>query len=163
MNFRLHPVGTTGEVYRCAAIAALIWHEWYVPIIGEAQVAYMLDTLQSEAAIAAQIENGFDYYLLYHDRVSVGYLATHAEDEALMISKLYVVHSARGLGAGRFMIDACIASAKALELSRLELTVNRHNPSLSFYARLGFENAGTRVAQIGGGFVMDDYVMRLEL
>jgi hypothetical protein len=38
--------------------------------------------------------------------------------------------------------------------------VNRNNEnSIKTYERFGFDKAGTQVADIGGGFVMDDYIM----
>jgi len=55
-------------------------------------------------------------------------------------------------------------SSKAAEmhLDGLELTVNKNNASaISFYEALGFENILSQKVDIGGGFYMDDYVMRL--
>lgn len=48
---------------------------------------------------------------------------------------------------------------------KITLTVNKNNlNSISIYKRMGFEIEGELITDIGGGFVMDDYlmVMRLE-
>jgi len=42
-------------------LAREIWTDHYVPIIGQAQVDYMLDTFQREEAIAAQLAGGYEY------------------------------------------------------------------------------------------------------
>jgi RimJ/RimL family protein N-acetyltransferase len=45
-------------------------------------------------------------------------------------------------------------------LMKIWLTVNRFNDtSIKIYESLGFLKTGTQVADIGSGFVMDDYIM----
>jgi diamine N-acetyltransferase len=153
------PVSVPEQAETCAALADTIWREFYTPIIGEAQVAYMLRTFQSSEAIADQIKNGYTYYLLYDAQTPAGYCATVREGDALKVSKLYTLKACRGKGGGRTMLDACEKEARGKGLAKLLLTVNRHNPSLAFYEKEGFENAGPLLQEIGGGFVMDDYVM----
>jgi ribosomal protein S18 acetylase RimI-like enzyme len=43
--------------------------------------------------------------------------------------------------------------------TRVWLTVNKGNPSVKVYERLGFRIAKDLVMDIGNGFVMDDYRM----
>jgi len=156
---RLVPVDSAAAVRRCAALADTIWRAFYTPIIGEAQVDYMLQTFQSAEAITEQLKKGYRYALLYEGETPIGYCATVPEAEALKISKLYVLEAYRGQGAGRYMIEACARDARKRGFAKLLLTVNRHNPSVGFYEKMHFENSGTLVQEIGGGFVMDDYVM----
>jgi len=156
----LVPVNTPKQIGACAALAREIWEAFYTPIIGAAQVEYMLRTFQSADAIASQIGmEGYRYYLLTEGEAACGYCATVPDDDALKISKLYVREACRGQGAGRLMLEACEREARERGVGKLRLTVNRHNPSVAFYGRVGFENAGTLVQDIGNGFVMDDYVM----
>ena len=45
-------------------------------------------------------------------------------------------------------------------LGKITLTVNKNNAiAIEAYRKMGFENAGSIVTDIGGGFVMDDYKM----
>ncbi|WP_345988649.1 GNAT family N-acetyltransferase [Sulfurimonas sp. HSL1-2] len=156
---RIVPVTSPGQIALCASLAETIWREFYTPIIGEAQVVYMLRAFQSAGAMAEQIQNGYRYSLLYDGEMAVGYCATVPEGDALKVSKLYVLKTVRGKGGGHLMLEHCASDAKARGLQRLVLTVNRHNPSVAFYEREGFTNAGPLVQEIGGGYVMDDYVM----
>jgi hypothetical protein len=48
---------------RVAELARETWMRHYTPIIGAAQVEYMLEKFQSAPAIAKQIAEGFEYYL----------------------------------------------------------------------------------------------------
>ena len=51
---------------------------------------------------------------------------------------------------------------RKLDLQTLILTVNKHNHvAISAYRHYGFEIAADSVVDIGGGFVMNDYLMTL--
>ena len=52
--------------------------------------------------------------------------------------------------------------AKELGLNRIELNVNRNNPSVKIYEKLGFTVAWEEKNDIGNGFYMDDYVYALD-
>jgi ribosomal protein S18 acetylase RimI-like enzyme len=45
----------------------------------------------------------------------------------------------------------------------LLLNVNRENPALGFYKKKGFEVIKTEDIDIGNGYFMNDYVMRLKV
>lgn len=154
----MHKVLSLPDVVDVAALAREIWNAHYVPIIGQAQVDYMLEKFQSAAVIMRQLEEGYEYYLAG----SAGYLAVVPDGaaSALMISKIYVRSDFRGQGIGCRMLDFAESLGRARGLSCLWLTVNRHNrESIAWYERMGFVKAGTLVQDIGGGFVMDDFKM----
>ncbi|NLB99030.1 MAG: GNAT family N-acetyltransferase, partial [Lactobacillales bacterium] len=52
---KLVPVRDTLQVEDVAQMAEVIWREHYLPILGEAQVRYMLSTLQSEEKMVQDI------------------------------------------------------------------------------------------------------------
>jgi len=146
------------DVVDVAALAREIWTTHYVPIIGQAQVDYMLKKFQSFAVIMQQLQEGYEYYLAD----SSGYLAVVSDSAAssLMISKIYVKSGLRGQGIGRRMLDFAESLCRERELTILWLTVNKHNAdSIAWYERMGFVNAGALVQDIGCGFVMDDFKM----
>lgn len=140
-------------------LAHQIWWQFYPPIIGEAQVKYMLDKFSSKEHIAKQIEDGFTYFIVYDDDTPVGYIGVEDKQPHLFISKFYLDQSRRGRGIARVMLDKLVEEAKARQLTHLELTVNKYNPSVEIYLKLGFENVEAMVVDIGNGFVMDDYRM----
>ena len=150
------------QISAVANLAREIWTEHYAPIIGLAQVEYMLETFQSEPAIADQLGNGYAYYLATHDGAEVGYLALGAntDENALMISKIYVTKAGRGGGFGRKMLDFAEDVCRERKTPTLWLTVNKDNAgAIAWYTRMGFKNAGAIVQDIGAGYVMDDYRM----
>ncbi|MEI6809107.1 MAG: GNAT family N-acetyltransferase [bacterium] len=158
----LSRVCTPELVADVADLAREIWRDHYVPIIGQAQVDYMLGQFQSERAITAQIADGYEYFIVTHVGKNVGYLAIvrNADEQSLMISKIYVVKSGRGHGLGRRMLSFAENTCREHKLKILWLTVNKHNTgSIAWYTRMGFKNAGSIVQDIGAGFAMDDYRM----
>lgn len=167
----LRPVETQAQVERAAALAGEIWREYYPQVIGREQTEYMIANLQSAAAIGEQLRAGMSYFLLTRvptalndSAADVGYAAVEARAPALFISKLYLLAEARGSGLGQRALHALGDHARALGLGQLELTVNRHNAlALRAYERFGMQIVGTQYAEIGGGYAMDDYVLRISL
>jgi len=158
----IRQVTTPDDIETVAALAHEIWNEHFPPIIGQAQVDYMLENLQSVPAISQQIAEGYEYYLVHLEGRPVGYLAlVPAMDKgAVQLSKLYVKSEHRGAGLGKAMLEFAERRCGELGAHTLWLTVNQHNAGpIAFYERRGFMRDGELVMDIGGGFVMQDYKM----
>lgn len=142
-------------------LADTIWREHYIPITGVEQVDYMLNKYQSAEAISNQIQDeGFEYFLLTFDKVPVGYIAIKKENDALFLSKIYVLSTYRGKKIGKAAMLFVEEKTKAYHLKTIKLTVNKNNTnSIKAYEKLGFVNMRALVKDIGNGFVMDDYQM----
>ncbi len=149
------------QTKKVAELAKEIWHEHYEAIIGTEQVNYMIGRFQSEAAITDQRKNtGYEYYLLKSLGGYNGYLSFHKEENALFLSKIYIAKRFRGRGYARKALELLEKICRRDGLSKIWLTVNRNNiSSIKTYESLGFVKSGTQVADIGEGFVMDDYIM----
>jgi ribosomal protein S18 acetylase RimI-like enzyme len=159
-------VSLKSDVESVAGLARKIWSDHYTPIIGSAQVEYMLTKFQSTEAIKQQIADGSEYYLASVDDVCSGYLAVIPDlaEHSLMISKIYVKKDVRRSGIGRSLLDFAEGLCNERGLRFIWLTVNKYNAgSIDWYERMGFVNAGAVVQDIGNGFVMDDYKMVKEL
>lgn len=82
----------------------------------------------------------------------------------MKLGQLYVRESNRGLGLGRAMLGRVEAKARERRCHTIRLQVNKKNASsIGFYRAMGFEIFREAVFDIGGGFVMDDYVMEKRL
>jgi GNAT superfamily N-acetyltransferase len=161
---QLLPVSNAAQVAEVARMAREVWNEYYVPIIGQAQVDYMVAKFQTAEAMQAQIDAGYEYFQIQQGDASgkiIGYAAIRhdASDACLFISKLYVLAAHRKSGAGRNCLELIEHIARERGATDLWLTVNKGNPSVRAYERLGFQIAEAIVMDIGGGYVMDDYRM----
>ena len=151
---------TATDYLQIEALANTIWREHYIPIVGKPQIDYMLDKFQSAKAIEKQVEDGYEYFTLIYNDVSVGYISIKQEPEALFLSKIYVLSTYRGKKIGKEAMQFVENKALTYQLKNIRLTVNIHNAnSIKAYEKLGFKNVGPLVTDIGNGFVMDDYVM----
>jgi ribosomal protein S18 acetylase RimI-like enzyme len=154
---------TSGEdVSEVARLAREIWNEHYPPIIGKEQVDYMVAKFQSAEAIREQIAAGFEYYLIVLDGSAAGYLAVVPEPESssLLLSKIYVRRHSRGMGLGEAALRLAENICRERNLGGIRLCVNKRNArSIAWYERRGFSISGPTVRDIGGGFLMDDFMM----
>lgn len=79
------------------------------------------------------------------------------------LKRIYLLSRWHGTGAGRALMQAAIAHARACGAPNLLLGVYQGNDrAVAFYRRAGFETVGTRRFQVGEG-VYDDLVMALPL
>ena len=160
----LLPVDSPSRLTRLCDLADIIWNEYFPPIIGQAQVDYMLAKFQSRGAIEAQIATGYRYFLIQSDDESLGYTAFRDdfEDASRFLAKLYIRADKRGQGIARHVLDEMLVQARAEGLKKLWLTVNRYNRlAIEVYRALGLRITGELVTDIGAGFVMDDYRMEI--
>lgn len=150
-----------------SSLAAEIWTEHYLPIIGLPQVEYMLKKYQSTEVILRDIStNGYRYFMAYYDGQLAGYCAAKPEvlSNSIFLSKLYVKKDYRGYGISRKMLGKLLEIAQENSMNHIWLTVNRHNGnSVSIYKKMGFKIVEEMVTDIGSGYVMDDYKMQLDI
>ena len=117
-------------------------------------------------ALAAAEEAGTVFYLAEQAGQALGYaaLAPESAPATMLLDKLYLDASARGQGIGRRLLVYLIDAARAASARQLTLRVNRHNTaSIAFYQRAGFVVVAEHAKAIGHGYVMDDYLMAMDL
>lgn len=162
-NVNFSPVDTDEKIRELSTIADEIWHEYFPDIIGFEQTDYMVEKFQSYKAMSEQIKNGYEYYFFVVNGEKAGYTGIHAENGSLFLSKLYVKKAFRGYHiaseAMRFLCELCISRG----LDKIWLTVNRENTkTIDIYKHFGFKTVNTQDADIGCGYIMNDYIMELD-
>lgn len=150
---------------RLAKLAQRLWHCAFDGLIGEKQVEYMLDKFQSEKAFERQTqEEGYAYYFVCEDGNRAGYVAIANRDDRLFLSKLYLAPEAQGKGMAVKTLEFVKDEAKQRGKLAVYLTVNKGNArAIAVYEKFGFKRIDAVVTDIGGGFVMDDYIYELAL
>lgn len=157
---------TNNSDYRLISkLAKDIWTEHYTPIIGVAQVNYMLEKFQSEKAITDQsLINNYKYFTIYNQSDAIGYLSIKKEETSLFLSKIYIKVTSRGQGIGKKSMNFIETQARDLNCEKIYLTVNKYNTeSIKAYQKIGFKNIEELVIDIGHGYIMDDYKMEKHL
>ena len=127
----------------------------------------MLDLFYSEAALTDSIINkGHDFKLLKFEDETIGFAAfehNYLNQKVTRLHKLYLLPSSQGKGQGKLLLEAVVEKAKESLSLNISLNVNKFNPAIAFYKKVGFEIVGEEKLPIGNNFFMDDYNMELEI
>lgn len=157
-------VKTLEDIILVARLANKIWHESYKEILSQDQIEYMIENLQSEHAIQDGIADGYHYFVIWYEGTAVGYYSIKSTSDYLFLSKLYLRASAQGNGMGRSAINDILRFAVENNHEVVRLTVNKNNENaIKFYQKLGFETVNSVQSPIGNGYIMDDYIMELQI
>lgn len=153
------------QMKRIAAIADEIWHEYFPCLLTEGQIDYMVEKFCSFKAMKENVQkDNYIYYFIKRGGEDIGYTAVKPDGDRLFLSKIYLKKDERGKKYSRSVMEYHKDLARRNGLRAIWLTVNKHNDSsIAAYKAMGFETIGEGVADIGSGYVMDDYYMELKL
>ncbi len=165
-NLQIVPA-TEAHLPALAELAAAIWRQHYPGIISRAQIEYMLARMYSLETLRAELhEQRIQFWRLLMGEQLVGFASFGPMPEAgvMKLHKLYLLPELHGHGYGSRLLQHCEQEVQKLGAHRLILAVNKKNPkAVAAYERNGFSVVTAVVADIGGGFVMDDYIMAKDL
>mgnify|MGYP000556935261 FL=1 len=178
MNQMMLRTATLTDRALIRSISERTWPSTYGHIISQEQIDFMLDWMYSDESLEKQMDSGCVFYIASIKKENeqweaVGFCSVSPEEEennstekvegskAHKLNKLYVLPSAQGTGAGKALLNKSIEVVKAAGSSSLFLQVNKLNTAYSFYLKHGFIKEAEYKFDIGNGFYMDDYVMRL--
>lgn len=174
----IRPAGLQDSAF-IRSVSERTWPSTYGHIISQEQIDFMLDWMYSDASLAEQFQKGCQFFIASIMREShelkngefnnevfeeIGFCSVSLEDaNEHKLNKLYVLPKAHGTGAGKALLNKAIEVAKAAGSTSLFLQVNKLNTAYTFYLKHGFVKERDFKFDIGNGFFMDDYVMRLQL
>lgn len=148
-------------------LAGDIWRACYPGIISREQIEFMLEKMYSPGTLQAEIRSQeIRYYRLLADGRFAGFasIGPTSASEVMKLHKLYLLPELHGRGLGSRLLQFCEAEMRRLGALTATLNVNKHNSkAVTAYERNGFHIVRSVVQDIGGGFVMDDYVMTKDL
>ena len=149
---------TVADIPLIRQLADRIWWEHYPSIISEAQIAYMLDLMYSDAALQRQMEEeAQEIWLPEKNGQALGFVSVSQKGEGdYFLHKFYLDTRERGLGTIIFELIL----ARYPDLLSMRLRVNRRNfKSVNFYFKVGFRIEYCIDTPFGEGYVMDDFQM----
>ena len=146
-------------------LAQVTFPATYSSIISAEQIDFMMDMMYSETVLRRELEGGITYLLLLTDGTPAGFVSFGKQDDKGLfhLHKIYLLPDFQGLGYGREMLLQAEQEMRAQGAKAFELNVNRHNKALDFYKKMGMRIDRSGDFDIGGGFYMNDFIMRKEL
>jgi len=169
-------------------LAGVIWRACYPGIITHAQIDFMLARMYALDMMREEIRSqGIHYDCLIVEGKMAGFASYGPTDQVAVLGnvsssmegtprggartaqravptfklhKLYLLPELHGRGLGSRLLQHCEQQTRAAGAHRLILAVNKRNTkAIAAYHRNGFVIAESVVTDIGGGFVMDDFIM----
>jgi diamine N-acetyltransferase len=150
-----------------ATLAGIIWRACYRTIISDQQIDYMLERMYAFETMRTEIrDEGIRYERLMVDGELAGFAAygPSGQPETFKLHKLYLHPIRHRRGLGGLLLRHCEQETRRMGARRLILNVNKANVrALAMYRKNGYDITDAVVIDIGGGYVMDDYVMAKDL
>ena len=160
----IREIFSEAAVRRLVRVARDVWREANVAFCTPEQVEYMIEKFQSFEAITGQLMQGYRYFLIEDGDEILGYFGVQNQGDRLFLSKFYILKQNRGRGLFSMGLQRMIDICKEDGLESIYLTVNRNNThAYEVYLAKGFKVIAEECADIGFGFVMDDYIMEYEV
>ena len=147
-------------------IAYATWPDTFKEILSQEQIQYMLNWMYDLKHLENQFNQGHQFYVAELEEIPVGFIGiepNHPKKGLTKIHKIYILPNKQGLGIGKKLIQYVRELSIQSEIEGLLLNVNRFNKAVEFYKAIGFNILFEENIDIGNGYLMEDYVMKLEL
>ena len=156
---------TPSDVPALCELARTIWQVTYTGLISQAQIDYMFADRYAPDHLHAQLDDpAHAWRIAWWAGEKVGFTHASFDARACKLDKLYIHPDYQRRGIGRALLANIKTFARNHAAALLWLQVNRGNTAaIAAYQQYGFALKAARVFDIGGGFVMDDYVMEMAL
>ncbi|KAB2921226.1 MAG: GNAT family N-acetyltransferase [Dechloromonas sp.] len=164
LNIQIRPV-TPPDVPAISSLAREIWQATYPGIITQEQIDFMLEQRYGHERLYDDLEDA-DKWLdqAFQEQRRVGFAFSEIYKGEFKLDKLYIHPDVQRRGVGGQLIGHVAARAAKLGYPCVILQVNKRNAkAINSYMKYGFAVRTTTVDDIGGGFVMDDFVMEKKL
>ncbi len=156
--------GTLPDIPVIQDIAYKTWPATYSGILTPEALDYMLGYFYSPGALQQQMQDGQEFFIAEMNGRTIGFGSlSETEPGIFKLNKLYVLPTIQKTGAGKALMSHAFDLARSRGGLQLILNVNRNNPSLGFYQKLGFSILGEEDVDLGNGVVQEDYVMGIKL
>lgn len=148
-------------------LAQEIFRHTYREILSPEQTDYMMEWMYSQQSLKRQIgEEGHIYHIVYYGGEAVGYFSVQQQGERLWhLQKIYLRKEMQGKSVGKQMFLKAVEYIRENSVlpATMELNVNRNNPAVAFYEKMGMHKASQGDFHIGDGYYMNDYIMAMEI
>ena len=148
------------------AIAKEVWPIAYGAILSQEQLDYMMEMMYSVSSLREQEASKKHFILATENGIDIGFACYEFNcngTSTTKIHKIYIFSNQQRKGIGRILIDYITNEATQNKQEALFLNVNKNNIAKYFYKKLGFEISYEEIIDIGNGYVMDDYVMKISI
>lgn len=154
----------TSDIPIIKEIAEKAWRPTYEHILTERQTLYMLDLMYNSLTLENQINGNIAFFMVDLGQKTVGYFSVEIlNEQKVKLHKLYLDPTQKQQGLGKKIIQFIRDWTLTNQRESIILNVNKNNSAVQFYQKMGFIIIEELILDIGEGYVMDDFVMQLDL
>lgn len=160
-----YQTATVEDIEAIRILAERVWHQTYTHMVPQGQIEHMLTQRYARNVLQEQLQRGDLIKLARQGKLLRAFThATVGDSSECQLDKLYVDTTCQRQGIGEALVLAVKEWAIDRDLQTLVLRVNRNNKqALAAYRKYGFRIVGEDQKPIGCGYVMDDFIMALEI
>ena len=142
-----------------------IWPICFKDMISHEQINYMLEWMYNLKQLQQNFAKGHEFIVLREQEENIGFASFEIRNEksCIRLHKLYVNPKQQHKGSGRKLLEYIYDVGREHKLNTLDLFVNRTNPAVNFYQKIGFEIVESIDLDIGNGYFMNDYRMKIKI
>ena len=142
-----------------------IWPICFKDMISHEQINYMLEWMYNLKQLQQNFAKGHEFIVLREQEENIGFASFEIKNEKsyIRLHKLYVNPKQHHKGSGRRLLEFISSVGQEYKLNALDLFVNRTNPAVNFYQKIGFEIEESIDLDIGNGYFMNDYRMKIKI
>jgi GNAT superfamily N-acetyltransferase len=124
----------------------------------------MLDLMYNSLTLENQINGNIAFFMVDLGQKTVGYFSVEIlNEQKVKLHKLYLDPTQKQQGLGKKIIQFIRDWTLTNQRESIILNVNKNNSAVQFYQKMGFIIIEELILDIGEGYVMDDFVMQLDL
>ena len=155
----------SSELHIIEDLAKIIWPVSFKSMISQKQIEYMLEWMYNQKKLRENHQNGHKYVVYKEKNTFLGFISYEIKKNKsnIRIHKLYVHHEQQKKGIGISLLNYAIDLGRENRMTQLDLFVNRTNPAVHFYKKIGFSIVEQIDLDIGNGYFMNDYRMKLKI
>ena len=151
---------TNDDLDKISLLAKEIWEEHYGKLFNSETANILIDSYHNKDTIQIEIQNGFKYYFVKMQNITIGYFSFQEREDSLFCGKLYLAKEFRRLGLGKEVFRSMEKEAVLLNKSQIILNVNVLNEkSVMFYKSQGMKIIDTVSVKMNDTLTCDDFVM----
>ena len=164
LNIEIRPV-TPPDVPAISTLAREIWQASYPGIITQEQIDFVLEQRYGHERLYDDLEDLHKWLdQAFFEGRRIGFAFSEIRKGEFKLDKLYIHPDVQRQGVGGRLIAHVAERAKKQGYPCVVLQVNKRNAkAINSYMKYGFTVREATVEDIGGGYVMDDFVMEKKL
>ena len=153
------------ELFIIEDLAKVIWPVSFKEMISKEQIDYMLNWMYNPKKLKENHAKGHHYLLYTEGDEALGFVSYEIKrhKSTIRIHKLYVHHECQKKGIGKILLEHVKKIGMNEKMTHLDLFVNRPNPAVGFYKIAGFSIDEEIDLDIGNGYFMNDYLMKMKI